>query len=76
MEKPAGLHCEAPNCYQPATSIYGPDCEMETGKLRYLCRFHTAQIKDWIAKHPNEPTNCPTHGNIGKVKHHVVLKAI
>lgn len=74
LGKPANLHCEAKWCRMPASFIYGPECEATTGKLMYLCDEHGAQIRDWIAAHPNDPVECPTHGRIGRVKDYVILK--
>lgn len=74
--KPDNLHCEAGICRRPATHIYGPECEAETGKLMYLCLTHASYIKDWRAKHLNDPVECPTHGRIGPVKSYLILKEI
>lgn len=74
LGKPQNLHCEAKGCRRPATHIYGPECEATTGKLMYLCDEHAQQIKDWRAKHLNDPVECPTHGRIGKVKDYLILK--
>jgi hypothetical protein len=82
LSKPEGLTCEAPSHRfpehgdRPAAFIYGPECELETGKLMYLCKWHAKAIADWIASNPNRPVECPTHGIIGTVKSVVVLKEI
>ena len=86
-QKPAALTCEAKvnvnafssmrmECGKPATHIYGPECEAETGKLMYLCRDHSAQIHDWKAANAFNPVECPTHGRIGMVKDYLILKSI
>ena len=77
FEKPSGAACEARGCNPlPATHIYGPECEAETGNLMYLCAAHAYQIERWIAQHPFEPVECPTHGRIGMVKGYLILKAL
>ena len=79
METPVGLVCEAKGhalIKAPATHIYGPECEAETGKLMYLCSAHAGQIRSWMQANPNQPVDCPTHGRIGKVKSYVILKAL
>jgi hypothetical protein len=82
LSKPEGLTCEAPSHgyprhgSRPATHIYGPECELETGKLMYLCSAHAGQIRSWMQANPNQPVDCPTHGRIGKVKSYVILKAL
>lgn len=76
LGKPQNLHCEAKVCRRPASHIYGPECEAETGKLMYLCDEHAQFIKDWKAKHPSDPVQCPTHGTIGKVKDYLILKEL
>lgn len=73
---PENLHCEAKACRKPATHIYGPECEAETGKLMYVCEAHTEALKAWMQKHANDPVNCPTHGNIGPVKSYVILRSL
>ena len=78
---PTGLTCESKGHPitqppPPATHIYGPECEAETGNLMYLCASCAAMIRDWMQKYPNRPVECPTHGNIGPVKSYVVLKAL
>ena len=75
--KPAGLVCEAPHpTPRPATHIYGPECEAETGQLMYLCKYHAQLIRDWAATNWAEPVECPTHGRIGIVKNYLILKEI
>jgi hypothetical protein len=88
MQKPEGLHCETKipvvangkptnmrmECPHPATHIYGPACEEQTGKLMYLCDGHAAMIQEWRSKHLYDPVNCPTHGHLGPVKTNLVLK--
>lgn len=82
QQTPDGLHCETTvnqvftktACTYPATHIYGPECERETGKLMYLCEFHAGQISIWRLAHPNDPVECPTHGRIGKVKDYLILR--
>jgi hypothetical protein len=76
MEKPVGLRCEAANCGKPATHVYGPECEAETGKLMYLCAGCTMLVTAWKASHLNDPVECKTHGRIGPVKNYLILKAI
>ncbi len=73
---PEGLHCEAPACISRATHIYGPECEAETGKLMYLCEWHSTGIRGWMMAHANDPVECPTHGRIGPVKSYLILKAM
>lgn len=77
---PQNLHCESKiglrACPGRATHIYGPECEAETGKLMYVCANHAASIQEWVDRHPNEPTMCKTHGNIGPVKSYVILKEL
>ena len=80
--KPDNIGCESRvpvgtmriECNRPATFIYGPECEAETGKLMYLCDEHAQFIKDWAAKNAENPVECPTHGRIGKVKDYLILK--
>lgn len=84
LANPEGLHCEAPIplkgttmkvvCPGKATTIYGPECERESGKLMYLCDAHATGIRLWADAHPNEPVICPEHGIVGKVKDYMVLK--
>lgn len=81
LGKPPEASCEAKQplggrCGQRATHIYGPECEATTGKLMYLCSSHALFIEDWRAQHANDPVECPTHGNIGKVKDYLILKAM
>lgn len=71
---PPQLHCEVVSCRRPATHIYGPECEATTGRLMYLCNPHTALIREWKDKHPDDPVECKTHGRIGKVKDYLILK--
>lgn len=77
---PQNLQCEAKmgprTCPGRATHVYGPECEAETGKLMYLCANHVVFIQEWMAKNPNEPVECKTHGNIGPVKNYVILKEL
>lgn len=76
--KPAGLVCEAlvHPIPAPATHVYGPECEAETGNLMYVCARHANYIRDWAKSHANEPVECPTHGRIGTVKNYLILKEI
>lgn len=74
QQPPSDLHCETRGCMFPATHIYGPECEAETGQLMYLCEGHTQAIQLWMGMHPNEPVECKTHGRIGKVKDYLVLR--
>lgn len=76
------LYCEAKvpttfgtkiPCQGRATHVYGPECETASGKLMYLCDAHAVGIQMWKDMHANDPVNCPTHGNIGKVKDYLVL---
>ena len=73
---PENLHCEVKFCTQKAFYVYGPECEAETGKLMYLCALHAQQVREWKDQNANEPTMCPTHGNIGPVKSYVILKEL
>lgn len=74
---PPGLTCEAKIGHlAKATHIYGPECEAETGNLKYLCAQHAAKIQHWINAHMDDPVICPTHGLIGKVRGYVILKEI
>ena len=70
--------CEvsAPRCDRLATHVYGPECEVETGKLMYLCWRHAKWIASWAEKHPDRPIECPTHGIIGPTKNYLVLKRL
>ena len=71
------LVCEAKGCpSRRATHVYGPECEMETGGLMYLCSSHTMEVRSWTNSHPHDPVFCPTHGFIGRVKDYLVLKAL
>lgn len=80
--KPEGLHCESTEqtfvgrvpCMRPATHVYGPECEAETGQLMYLCRGHAQLVDVWRSRNPNEPVECPTHGRLGPVKSYLILK--
>lgn len=75
---PAHLYCEASGhpLPAPATHIYGPECEAETGKLMYLCQAHADQIALWAMAHAHDPVMCPTHGDIGPVKGYLILKKL
>lgn len=61
-------------CGVHATHIYGPECEVQTGQLMYLCESHAAMISLWKISNPNEPVECPTHGSIGRAKDYLILK--
>lgn len=76
--RPEDLYCEVVSHHLriPATHIYGPECEAETGKLMYLCANHAKRMAYWIASHPNRPVECPTHGIIGVVKNATILTAL
>ncbi len=78
---PEGLRCEAKldigsGCLRPATAIYGPECEAESGKLMYLCKDHAVLIRMWMDAHPNDPVECPEHGSIGPVKSYLILRKL
>lgn len=77
-DRPVGLTCEVTSAHKviaaPATHIYGPECEAETGRLMYLCAEHAKFIADWRASHLNDPVECPIHGRIGTVRGYLILK--
>jgi hypothetical protein len=74
--KHSQVFIRAQACGKPATHVYGPECEAQTGQLMYLCAHHAMQISIWKTAHPNDPVECPTHGRLGKVKDYLVLKEI
>ena len=88
LDRPAAPHCETKvqlptkgatlrmECGRPASFVYGPACEEETGKLMYLCDEHAQLIKDWRASNLWRPVDCPTHGRIGRVKDSLTMKEI
>lgn len=82
FEEVPNLYCEVlshsnfPRYSNKATHVYGPECEVESGKLMYLCALHAKAIREWLDANPNQPVECPNHGVIGIAKNYVILKEI
>lgn len=74
------VRCEAKtaagSCFGKGTHVYGPECEVDSGRLMYLCAAHARTIRDWANAHANDPVMCPTHGEIGPVKSYLILRGM
>lgn len=75
LSKPQNVSCEVKLCSKvPATHIYGPECEAETGKLMYVCKDHADALSQWASRNRDLPVECPTHGIIGQVRNSLILR--